>query len=87
MSHRRFPGFRENAHKRTIANLALFGRPIARGSVAVRCIDKAILNKVEYTIHFGPLFTNRMVSDATELRNHYELQLLKVFSEHGLEGS
>jgi len=56
MSHRRFPSFRENAHRHTISNLALFGRPIANGSVAVRCIDRAILNKVEYTIHFGPLY-------------------------------
>ncbi len=82
LSHRRFPGFREHARKNTISNLALFGRPISNGSVAVRCIDRAILNKVEYTIHFGPLFLNQSISDAAELRSRYEIQLLKALSEH-----
>ena len=56
LSHRRFPGFPEHARKNTISNLALFGRPIADGSVQVRCIDRVMLSKVDYRLNFGPLF-------------------------------
>ncbi|HEV2323630.1 MAG TPA: RES family NAD+ phosphorylase [Terracidiphilus sp.] len=55
LSERRFPGFREHARKNTISNLALFGRPIADGTVKVQCINRAILNKVDYRIRFGPV--------------------------------
>jgi hypothetical protein len=85
ISHRRFPGFREHARMTTISNLALFGRPLANGSVVVRCIDRAILNKVEYKVRFGPLFVNESISNAAALRNHYEMKFLKVLSENGLE--
>jgi hypothetical protein len=40
---------------KTIANLALFGRPIADGRVAVRHINRTMLNRVEYSFHFGPV--------------------------------
>jgi hypothetical protein len=55
MSARKFPQMREQIHKNTISNLALFGRPIANGSVRVQCINKVILEKVEYKLNFGPL--------------------------------
>jgi hypothetical protein len=64
ISHRRFPGFREHALKNTISNLALFGRPITDGSVTVQCINRVILNKVEYKLHFGPLLVDRASSNA-----------------------
>lgn len=64
ISHRRFPGFREHALKNTISNLALFGRPVTDGSVTVQCINRVILNKVEYKLHFGPLLVNRANSTA-----------------------
>jgi hypothetical protein len=54
LSHRRLPGAREHARKNTISNLALFGRPLTEGSVAVRCINRVNLNKVDYKLHFGP---------------------------------
>ena len=87
LSHRRLPDFQEHARRSTILNLALFGRPLANGSVAVRCIDRAILKKAEYTIHFGPLLRDQPVSDAVELRDLYESQLLKVLREHGISDS
>jgi hypothetical protein len=55
ISHRRLPMFADHEKAKTIPNLALFGRPIEQGTVAVRCIDKLILNRVEYGIHFGPV--------------------------------
>jgi RES domain len=55
ISLRRMPELREFTRKKTISNLALFGRPIADGSVTVKCINRVILNKVEYNLHFGPL--------------------------------
>jgi hypothetical protein len=58
ISHRRFPGYREHARKNTISNLALFGRPIANGSITVNCVNRVILNKVDYTLHFGPLLVD-----------------------------
>jgi hypothetical protein len=69
MSLRRFPELRDLVRKRTISNLALFGRPIADGLVKVKCINRVILNKVEYTLHFGPLLpreTNSNYIDPTD---------------------
>ncbi len=72
ISHRRFPGFREHARKNTISNLALFGRPIADGSVTAQCINRVILNKVEYKLHFGPLLVPAPGSNATAPPNSNE---------------
>ena len=38
-----------------IPNLAIFGRPIQEGTLTVTCINRAILRKAAYSIHFGPL--------------------------------
>jgi hypothetical protein len=65
LSHRIFRGFREYARKNTISNLALFGRPVTDGSVTVQCINRVILNKVEYKLHFGPLLVHEASSNAT----------------------
>lgn len=54
ISHRRIEEFHEHEQTKTIPNLALFGRPIASGNVAVKCIDRLIINKVGYDFHFGP---------------------------------
>lgn len=75
----------DNLRGNWFRNLALFGRPLANGSVVVRCIDRAILNKVEQKVHFGPLFVNESISNTAALRNHYEMKFLKVLSENGLE--
>ena len=55
LSHRRLPHLREHQKERTAANLALFGRPITDGSVAVRCINKVVISRVDYRFHFGPV--------------------------------
>jgi hypothetical protein len=55
ISHRRVRRLADRERSKTIANLALFGRPIEQRQVSVRCINKLILNRVEYGIHFGPV--------------------------------
>jgi hypothetical protein len=55
ISNRRLPQLAARERAKTIPNLALFGRPIEQGVVAVRCINKLILNRVEYGIQFGPV--------------------------------
>lgn len=55
ISHRRFPTQSEREKSKIIPNLALFGRPIEQGQVEVKCINKLILNRVEYDVHFGPV--------------------------------
>jgi hypothetical protein len=55
ISHRRIPQLADREKSKIIRNLALFGRPIEQGVVGVRCINKVILNHVEYGIHFGPV--------------------------------
>lgn len=54
ISHRRIPQFQEHEQKKSVSNLALFGRPIADGKVSVSCIDRLILSSVSYEFHFGP---------------------------------
>ena len=63
VSLRMFPEFREHTRKNTISNLALFGRPVLDGSITVRCINRVMLNKVEYRLHFGPLLADPSASD------------------------
>lgn len=55
ISYRRFPQMQEYEQSKTIPNLALFGRPIESGKVELRCINKLILHRVEYGVHFGPV--------------------------------
>ncbi len=55
ISHRRIPQLTRQERSKTLPNLALFGRPIERGRVTVRCINKLILSRVEYDVHFGPV--------------------------------
>lgn len=55
MSHRRFPTLREHEQAKSIPNLALFGRPVSAGSVAVTCVDRLVINQVSYGFHFGPV--------------------------------
>ena len=39
----------------TIRNFALFGRPLESNSVSVECINRLILTRVDYQVHFGPV--------------------------------
>jgi hypothetical protein len=55
ISHRRIPQYQEYEQGKAVPNLALFGRPIEEGAIAVECVNKLILSKVEYQFHFGPV--------------------------------
>jgi RES domain-containing protein len=55
VSQRRLPHLREHEKQKMIENLALFGRPIIDGRVAVRCLNKLVVSRVEYGFHFGPV--------------------------------
>jgi hypothetical protein len=62
ISHRRIQGA-EYTRKNTIENLALFGRPVKDGSIAVRSINRVVLNKVVYGLHFGPVLFDTVDQD------------------------
>lgn len=55
ISIRKFPLYTDYAKSQVIPNLALFGKPIKEGSVTVKCINKLILDKVQYDFQFGPV--------------------------------
>jgi hypothetical protein len=52
---RKFAGFAVPAKAQMIPNFAIFGRPIEQGDVAVQCINRLILNQVQYDLVFGPV--------------------------------
>ncbi len=54
ISIRRIPQLRDYAQSHGIPNLALFGRPIKENKVRVDCINKVVINKVDYSFTFGP---------------------------------
>lgn len=55
ISHRRIPRFAERERSKTIANYAIFGRPVEDGLIEAKGINRLILNQVEYGFHFGPV--------------------------------
>jgi hypothetical protein len=55
LPHRMISQFVDREKSKVLANLAIFGRPIERGTVSVRCINRLLLNRVEYGVHFGPV--------------------------------
>lgn len=55
LSHRRIPQLQEYEADKIIQNIALFGHPINENKVVVKCINKLILQRVEYSLHFGPV--------------------------------
>ena len=54
ISHRRIDQFRDSERAKIVSNLALFGSPVAAGSVVVKCIDRLMISRVSYEYHFGP---------------------------------
>jgi hypothetical protein len=58
MSHRRIPGYADYERAKTVPNLAIFGRPVETGLIGIQCINKLIMHKVEYGLHFGPVGVN-----------------------------
>ncbi len=55
ISHRRIPEYQKYEQAKAMQNLAIFGRPIDQGNIAVECINKLIIHRVEYGFHFGPV--------------------------------
>lgn len=55
ISRRRFPQLKDREQAKTVPNLAIFGHPIEQSRITIRCINKLILHRVEYGVHFGPV--------------------------------
>ena len=54
LSNRSISELRPMEAAKMIPNLAIFGRPIQEGMLTVTCINRVILRKATYSIHFGP---------------------------------
>jgi hypothetical protein len=54
LSVRRFPSFREHARAQSIPNIAMFGTPVHAGLLRVDGINRLVLRRVFYDVHFGP---------------------------------
>jgi RES domain len=54
ISIRQLPELAAHSKTHMIPNVGLFGRPIEQGNVAVKCINRLILERVEYNLLFGP---------------------------------
>ncbi len=54
LSKRSIPELKPMEAAKMIPNLAIFGRPIQEGILTVTSINRVILRKVTYSIHFGP---------------------------------
>lgn len=57
ISIRKFPvaSINAKAKAQVIKNIALFGRPIEQGIVAVNGVNRVVLNRVTYDLRFGPV--------------------------------
>ncbi len=55
LSHRRIPQLQAHEKSKIVPNLAIFGRPVADKLLEILCINKLILHRVEYSVHFGPV--------------------------------
>ena len=55
ISNRKIPLYRELEEAKIAANFAIFGRPIQEGLVDIRCVNRVVLSKVSYSVHFGPV--------------------------------
>lgn len=55
ISIRKIPLYNDYAKSQVIPNIAIFGKPIMEGNIGVKCINRLILNKVQYDIQFGPV--------------------------------
>jgi hypothetical protein len=55
MSIRRIEQAREYAAAHVVPNVAVFGRPLAEGTLIIECLNKVILERAEYSLNFGPV--------------------------------
>ena len=54
LSNRSISELRPMEAAKMIPNLAIFGRPIQEGTLTVTCINRVVLRKAVYSVHFGP---------------------------------
>ncbi len=54
LSHRIIPQLVDYEKAKILPNLALFGRPIKDGTVRVRCLNRVVIQRVDYSLAFGP---------------------------------
>ncbi|GAG03785.1 unnamed protein product, partial [marine sediment metagenome] len=55
ISVQKFPSNETHTKSRITPNIALFGRPIEEKIIAVKCINRLVLNKIKYDVLFGPI--------------------------------
>lgn len=55
ISIRKITTLKSYAKSQIIENLALFGHPIEEGKVGVKCINKVVINRINYETSFGPI--------------------------------
>ena len=55
MSNRMIEQLHAREQRKSIPNLAIFGRPLRDEKLKVHSINKLIINRVEYGFHFGPV--------------------------------
>ena len=51
---RKIPSYNNNVKSQLTPNIALFGRPIEKKIIAVKCINRLVLNEINYDVLFGP---------------------------------
>jgi len=56
MSIRRIKQLEQLIQAQIVPNIALFGRPVAEGTVSVQTIKKVVLNSIRYDLTFGPAY-------------------------------
>lgn len=57
LSHRIVSQLHDDENALSIPNYAIFGRPIEKAKLNVRCINKMVISRVGYDFHFGPAKT------------------------------
>ncbi|MEJ1353267.1 MAG: RES family NAD+ phosphorylase [Candidatus Sedimenticola sp. (ex Thyasira tokunagai)] len=55
ISNRRILQYQQMEQSLSVPNYAIFGHPVEEGLIAVQCINKMVISRVEYGFHFGPV--------------------------------
>lgn len=55
LAHRSIPTLRDQERSKIVENVAIFGRPVDDGRLAVKNINRFVLNQVVYGGYFGPV--------------------------------
>ena len=55
ISNRQLSSLAEYERSKIAPNVAIFGRPVSEGIVAVTSINRLIISRAEYSFHFGPV--------------------------------